>query len=65
VGPRYGLTVQGVDRRVEGFQHGQRPDIDATDRQTDGMAPQMVDQRFDLGEFGHAFSLPIIVPGYK
>jgi hypothetical protein len=51
--------VQDVDRRVEGLQHGQRGHVDTTDRQTDGMAPQMVDQRFDLGKFGHATSLPI------
>ena len=59
VGPGNGLAVQGVDRRVEGFQHGQRGDIDAADRRTDGVPPQMVDQRFDFGEFGHVFSLPV------
>jgi hypothetical protein len=59
VGPNEGLAVQDVDRGVEGFQHGQRADVDATDRQTDGVAPQMVDQRFDLREFRHATSLPI------
>ena len=61
IGPDNGLAVQGVDRRVEGFQHRQRGDIDATDRQTDGVATQVVDQRFDLGEFGHVFSLPIAI----
>ena len=59
--PDHGLPVQDVDRRVEGLQHRQRGHVDATDRQTDGMAPQMVDQRFDLGKFGHATSLPIAV----
>ena len=50
-----------VDRRVEGLQHRQRGDVDAADGQTDGVAPQMVDQRFDLGKFGHPTSLPIAV----
>ena len=47
--PDDGLAVQCVDRRVEGFEHRQRRDVDAADGQTDGVAPQMVGQRFDLG----------------
>ena len=58
----HGLAVQGVDRRIEGFQHAQRGDVDAADRQTDGVPAQMVGQRFDLGEFGHLSSVPIAVP---
>ena len=49
IGPDHGLAVQRADRRVEGLQHGQGGDVDPADRQADGMAPQMVDQRFDLG----------------
>ena len=63
VGSDHGLAVQGADRRVEGFEHRQRSDIDATDRQADGMAPQVVDQRFDLGKFGHVSSVPIAARG--
>jgi hypothetical protein len=59
LGPRDGLPVQGGDRRIEGLQDGQCSDIDAADRRADGVAPQMIDQRFDLGKFGHSFSLPV------
>ena len=59
VGAGDGLTVQRVDRRIEGFEHRQRRDVDAADGQADGMATQMVGQRFDLGKFGHVSSVPI------
>jgi hypothetical protein len=49
VRPDNGLVVQRGDRRIEGLEHRKGDDIDATDRQTSGMTPQMVDQRFDFG----------------
>ena len=55
--------MQRVDRRGESLEDGQGGDIDATDRQTDGVPPQMVGERFDLGKFGHTFSLPIAAMG--
>ena len=59
LGPDHRLALQRVDRRIERFQHGQGGDVDAADRQADGMPPQMVGERFDLGEFGHTSSVPI------
>ena len=55
----HGLPVQRAERRIEGLQHRQRRDIDTANRQTGRVPAQMVDQRFDLGQFGHIFSLPI------
>ncbi|BBX56692.1 hypothetical protein MSHO_20370 [Mycobacterium shottsii] len=59
----HGLAVQGIDRRVEGFQHQQRGHIDAADGGPDGVPAQVVDQRFDLREFGHLFSVPMVATG--
>ena len=43
------LAVQRGQGRVERFEHGQRGHIDAANRQTHGVAAQVVGQRFDFG----------------
>ncbi len=59
VGAGNGQSVQRVDRRVEGLEHRQRGDVDAADGLADGVATQVVGQRFDFGQFGHVSSVPV------
>ena len=62
VGAGDGLAVQHRDRRIERLEHRERRHVDASDRQPDGMATQMIGERFDLRQFGHVSSVPLTGP---
>ena len=51
---RHLVAGQRGHRRIERLEHRKGGHVDAADGPSDGVAAQMIGERFDLGELGHS-----------